>query len=314
MSRKLCFAFCTVLALLLVACAPTVDPGEEASGDGFTVAASTYPVYLFAQTVTQGAENVTVTLVVNQSVSCLHDYTLSVQDMKGLEGADLILLNGAGLEDSMADALAASGVPQLDCAARGNVAPLESSHAQHSQDAHDHAVTGEDDPHIWMDPNRAAQMIQGIAAGLSEQDPDNAALYASNAETAVQTLQAASADWQTRLAPLACREMITFHDGFAYFAEAFDFTILRAIEEESGSEASAQLLTEVARQVTEHQLPAIFTEVNGATASAQLISQETGVPIFPLNLIMSGETAGANLDTYLSAMEQNVVTLLEAYS
>lgn len=314
MSRKLCFVLCAVLALLLAACGPTAEPGEEVSGDGFTVAATTYPVYLFAQTVTQGAENVTVTLMINQSVSCLHDYTLSVQDMKVLEGADLILLNGAGLEDSMADALAASGVPQLDCAALGSVSPLESCHEHDHEHDQDHAVTSEDDPHIWMDPNRAAQLIQGMATGLSEQNPENAALYAANAQAAVETLQTAAADWKARLAPLSCREMITFHDGFAYFAEAFDFTILRAIEEESGSEASAQLLTEVARQVTEHQLPAIFTEVNGATASAQLISQETGVPVFPLNLIMSGETAGGNLDTYLSAMEQNVVTLLEAYS
>lgn len=313
MSRKLCFVLCAVLALLLAACGPTAEP-EDASGDGFTVAAATYPVYLFAQTVTQGAENVTVTLMINQSVSCLHDYTLSVQDMKVLEGADLILLNGAGLEDSMADALAASGVPQLDCAALGSVSPLESCHDHDHEHDQDHAVTNEDDPHIWMDPNRAAQLIQGMATGLSEQNPENAALYAANAQAAVETLQTAAADWKARLAPLSCREMITFHDGFAYFAEAFDFTILRAIEEESGSEASAQLLTEVARQVTEHQLPAIFTEVNGATASAQLISQETGVPVFPLNLIMSGETAGGNLDTYLSAMEQNIVTLLEAYS
>lgn len=314
MSKKLCFVVCVGLALLLAACGPTADPGEEASGEGFTVAATTYPVYLFAQTVTQGADNVTVTLMINQSVGCLHDYTLSVQDMKVLEGADLVLLNGAGLEASMADALTASGVAQLDCAALGNVSPLESCHDHDHDHDHAHAVTSEDDPHIWMDPNRAAQMLQGMAAGLSEQNPENAALYAANAQAAVETLQTAAADWQARLAPLVCREMITFHDGFAYFAEAFDLTILRAIEEESGSEASAQLLTEVARQVTEHQLPAIFTEVNGATASAQLISQETGVPVFPLNLIMSGETEGADLDTYLSAMEQNVVTLLEAYS
>ena len=78
--------------------------------------ATTYPVYLFAAEVTRGAENVTLTLMIDQPISCLHDYTLTVKDMKALERADGILLNGAGLEEAMEDALASvSDTPQIDC-------------------------------------------------------------------------------------------------------------------------------------------------------------------------------------------------------
>ena len=103
--KKLLAAAC-MLGLLLTACgAPAATETED---DGtLHVLATTYPVYLFTTAVTEGAENVEVSLLVNQPVSCLHDYTLTVTDMKAIEGADVIVMNGAGLEDFMDDALAA---------------------------------------------------------------------------------------------------------------------------------------------------------------------------------------------------------------
>ena len=118
-----------------------------------------------------------------------------------------------------------------------------------------------------MDPNRACQMIQTLADGLAQLDPDQAALYASNAQLAVDQIQQAYPVMQAALADLPCRELITFHDGFSYFADAFDLTILRAIEEEAGSEASAREVADIVAEIQTHQLPAIFTEVNGSDAT-----------------------------------------------
>ena len=80
--------------------ASRLHPGPSGSSqeEGLTVLATTYPVYLFARTVAQGVEGVTVERLNTGSVSCLHDYTLSVDDMKKIEGADVIAMNGAGLE------------------------------------------------------------------------------------------------------------------------------------------------------------------------------------------------------------------------
>jgi zinc transport system substrate-binding protein len=100
--------------------------------------------------------------------------------------------------------------------------------------------------------------------------------------------------------------MITFHDGFAYFAHAFDLTILEAVEEESGSEASAQELKHLIGLVDEHRLPAIFTEINGSVSAADIIAAETGVGIFPLDMAMTG-------DDYFKAMYHNIDTLKEAF-
>ena len=101
-----------LFGLLLSACTPAAEPGDDGT---LHILATTYPVYLFTTAVTEGAEDVEVSLLVNQPTSCLHDYTLTVSDMRAIEKADVLVMNGAGLEDFMGDALAASDAAVIDC-------------------------------------------------------------------------------------------------------------------------------------------------------------------------------------------------------
>ena len=97
--RFLKFAALLLSVLLLCACAAPVS----SSG----VAATTGPVAQFARAIAAGTD-VTVTQVIADSVSCLHDYSLSVRQMQTIENSRLVLISGAGLEDFMEDALAAA--------------------------------------------------------------------------------------------------------------------------------------------------------------------------------------------------------------
>lgn len=287
-----------LLALLLLPAGCSNAPAAATPGpDALSIAATTWPVYCFTTAVTEGAAGVLVTPVINQPISCLHDYTLSVSNMKVLEGADLLILNGAELEAFMSDALSASQAQTVDCAQGVELLSAED---------------GGQDPHIWMDPQRACTMISTIADALAQLDPEQSQLYHSNADACIVRLTDQLGVWRDQLTGLTCRELITFHDGFEYFAQAFDLTVLRSIEEEEGSEASAQEIKKLIALVTEHQLPAVFTEVNGSDATAQTISRETGAAVYTLSMVMSGE--GQGLDPYLEAMDQNIATLAEALS
>ena len=157
-------------------------------------------------------------------------------------------------------------------------------------------------------------LLENLAGGLSQLDPDHAALYATNARLAREQLTQAYDLMKTSLESLSCRELITFHDGFSYFADAFDLTILRAMEEEAGSEASAREVADIVAEIRLHQLPAIFTEVNGADATAQMIHRECGVPIFSLDLMMSDHGQDPGIAAYLAMLQTNVNTLREAYA
>ena len=287
--------------LLLTACgggtAATPAPAEE--DDTLHILATTYPVYLFTTTVTEGVEGVEVTRLIQEEISCLHDYTLTVNDMKAIEAADVIVMNGVGLEDFMADALATSDAPVIDCSE--GVALLEAM----GHEGHDHDA--EYDPHIWMDPERAAQMVWNVATVLSEVDTMNGDLYTANASAAEARLQSEVVGVED---PDILAGLITFHDGFQYFAQATGLDLLKAIEEEEGAEASAAEIKEIVGLIGDYNIPAIFTEKNGSDATAQAISRETGCAVEQLDLIMSGD--GSGIQPYLDAMNQNINTVLEA--
>lgn len=307
--KKTRFAGLLACLFLLTACSGggLSQDTDEAS---VHILATTYPVYLFTTAVAGEAEGVEISLLVNQQTSCLHDYTLTVNDMKAIERADVIVMNGVGLEDFMSDALAHSDAAVIDCSEGIELLPAQ------GHEGHDHDT--EYDPHIWMDPGRAAQMVENIGGGLAGLDTDHAETYQDGARDAAALLEAKKTELRAAVASdqpdlqLLHRELITFHDGFQYFAQAFDLTILKSIEEEEGSEASAADIKEIVTLIETYRIPAIFTEVNGSDATAQAIARETGVEVDTLDMIMSGE--GEGLDAYCSAISQNVAAVVNAMS
>lgn len=286
--------------LLLTACgggtASTPAPAED--DDTIHILATTYPVYLFTTAVTEGVEGVEVTRLIQEEISCLHDYTLTVNDMKAIEAADVIVMNGVGLEDFMSDALATSDAPVIDCS-EGVELLAALGHEGHDHDA-------EYDPHIWMDEGNVSVMLENITKALSDLDPDHVETYEANRAAA----DAALGYDAEKLSQLSGKPLITFHDGFQYFARATGLDLLKAIEEEEGAEASAAEIKQIVGLIGEYDIPAIFTEKNGSDATAQAISRETGCGVAQLDLVMSGD--GSGIQPYVDAMNQNIDTILEA--
>lgn len=264
------------------------------------IAATTLPVYEFTCRIVEGTD-LTVTRLVTESVSCLHDYSLNVRQVRAAEAAEVVVMSGAGLEDFMDDLL--MGKATVDSSA--GIDFLECTEAHDHDHDHDHGHTHEEDPHIWLSPENAKVMAANICGGLTSQYPQYSDIFAANLEGLLSDLDALQSYGETQLKDLTCREIITFHDGFAYFAEAFHLTILAAVEEESGSEASAQELKELIVLVEEHSLPAIFTETNGSPSAAEIISASTGAAVYALDMAMSG-------DSYFDIMYRNIDTIKEA--
>jgi len=269
-----------------------------ATNEQYDVAATTLPVYEFTTRLCQGA-SITVGRIVTQSVSCLHDYTLQVSQMRAIQGAQVVVQSGAGLEEFLEDAL--DGAKTVIDASEG----LSLHAGEHHTLDHDHGHVHEEDPHIWLSPENAKVMAQNICHGLTEQFPAHRDTFEENLQSLLAELDTLQAYGAQKLASLSCRELVTFHDGFSYFAESFDLTILKAVEEESGSEASAAELIALANIVNEHQLPAVFTEVNGSVAAADILAAETGVKVYTLDMAMGG-------DSYFDAMYHNIDTIWEA--
>ena len=186
-----------------------------------------------------------------------------------------------------------------------NVHSHQGEHHHEEDTLSEHTHNHETDPHIWLSPENATVMAENLAYGLAEAYPAYSDLFAQNLTELENDLQQLQEYGEMQLANLECHDLITFHDGFSYFAECFGLTILEAVEEESGSEASALEIVHLTELVYSHNLPAIFTETNGSTACAGIISRETGVPVYTLDMGMAG-------DSYFDAMYHNIDTVKEA--
>ena len=279
------------LSVLLCGCAGSAGNGR--------IAATTLPVWEFSSRLCAGTP-ITVTRLVTEQVSCLHDYSLNVRQVKAAESAETIIISGAGLEDFLDDLLVNASV--IDASEGvGLLCGEEHEDEHHHEEGHHH----EEDPHIWLSPENAQVMARNICAGLSVRYPAYKNTFEANLTVLLRDLDTLRQYGEDTLSTLICRNLITFHDGFSYFADFFDLTIVKAVEEESGSEASARELIELITLVEEQSLPAIFTEASGSTSAASIIARETGCGVFSLDMAMAG-------DSYFDAMYHNIDTIKEA--
>lgn len=291
MKKGIAFLLLVILPVFFSGCKPQTPQ----------VVATTRPVYDFTSALCDGTD-ISVGLLVTENVSCLHDYTLQVSQMQMVESAEVVILSGVGLEDFLGDVLTDVG----------NIIDSSEGCHLHGGDPHDHEDHGHahshtQDPHIWLSPENAKIMVANICAGLTKIYPQYAGTFAANWAVLTDRLDALQQYGNTQLADLGYRELITFHDGFGYFAESFDLTILEAIEEESGSEASAKELKHLITLVNSHGLPAVFTEENGSVSAAEVICAETGITSYTLSMAMGQgdyfEVMYRNIDTVKEALE-----------
>ena len=285
MKRTIILILTVAFCLMLISCG-----SYDTSAD---IAATTLPVYELTVKLCEGT-GLKVNRIITENVSCLHDYTLQPGQMKALEQAQLTVLSGAGLEEFMEDTLSSTTVD----ASQGITLLCPEHHHDHEDHAHEH------DPHIWLSPENGKIMAQNIYIALCERFPLKAEQFAENYTKVIDEFNALIAYGKKELSSLSCKELVTFHDGFAYMAQGYGLTILHTMEEESGSEASAKELIEICKDVQEHDVPAIFTEQNGSERAATIVSRETGAIIYTLDMGMS--------DGYFTALYHNINTLKEA--
>lgn len=265
------------------------------------IAATTLPVYEFTKRLCEGTD-IKVVRLVTDNVSCLHDYSLQPNQMRAIEKAQLIIISGVDLEAFLDDVLtnthrvidASVNIP-LKC----YIDPHQHDHDEENPHCNEH------DPHIWLSPSNAKMMTENIFTGLISEYPEHSAMFQKNFTQLNAEFDTLEAYATTELMQLSCRKIITFHDGFSYMADAFRLSIVRAIEEESGSEASSAELIELINTINEHGLNVIFTERSSGASAADIISAETGAQIYQLDMAMAG-------DNYFDAMYHNIDTLKEA--
>lgn len=286
------------------------------------VLCTTFPIHQIARNVAQGREGVDLQLMLPAGMGCPHDYALTPQDMRKLAQADVLVVNGLGLEEFLgAPVLAANpGLETVDSSA-GIPSLLEYAHEPHeAEEDHDHgheadhdhadhapAPLGAKNPHLFASPRLAARIALNIAAGLSTADPDGAGVYFRNAQAYADRMNALADEMVAFGQTLQNNRIVQPHGVFDYLARDAGLEIV-AVLRPHGQEPSAAEMLELVREIRAKQAGAIFTEPQYPAKVAEALARETGLPLALLDPAATGP-ANAPLEHFETVMRKNMEVL-----
>lgn len=309
------------MTLVVGVLAGCVQEGEESGGDAENGAGDALQVVVSLPVFTSLAEAVAGEHAEVESIvpagSDAHTYQPTPGDAQLVAEADLVLVNGLGLEEFLDDLIQSAGgvdAPVVELAGEMQDATIEDDSGdqdeEHADEEHDHEHP-EGNPHLWLDPGFAIRYVESIAGELSSVDPDNAGDYESNAERYIADIEAFDQRAQDEIAgiPEENRVLVTFHDAFPYFAGHFGLEIAGVVVASPGREPGAREVAELTARVQELGAPAIYVEPQFNPELAETIADEAGAEVFEIYSGAPPEGVG-----YLEMMETNVERVVEGLS
>jgi manganese/iron transport system substrate-binding protein len=234
-----------------------------------------------------------------------HVYEPVPQDSRALETADLILYNGYNLEPGLLRMIEAAGTNAQKLAVAETVPPLQLEQAGQSVP----------DPHVWGSAQNAVVMVNAIRDALIEVSPEDQALFTENADRLEAELQQLDT-WigrQIATIPANQRQLVTTHDAFQYYANAYGLTVAGTLIGISTEEQpSAQTVQKLVDDIKSMGIPTIFAETTINPQLITTVAQEAGVKLAPQKLHSDSLGApGSDGETYTQMMVANTRTIVE---
>ncbi len=280
------------------------------------VLASVLPVALFSRSIAAGCAEVESLLPANLGP---HDWQATPADLVRLSQADVLVINGLGLESQLNKLVEASGNADLRVidSSRG-VATIANPAAMpavaQAPQARQPQASAAVNPHIWLDPRRAAQQVVTIRDGLIAADPACGSRYRANAAAVLAELQHLDRDLARQFAPHAGRPLLALHAIGPYFAQRYRLRSAALVDdpEQSPSAADLERFGRLARQ-SGSAVRALVSEPQASSKAFLALAQDLGLPLVSFDPI---ETASADprlgASYYVSTMCRNGLQLLQA--
>lgn len=286
-----------------------------------------------------GGDAISVTTLVGPDGDA-HVYEPTPADASSIASADVLVVNGLDFETWLPRLVSAAGFKGVEVVASAGITPRafdEHDDDDHGADAHDHHDHddhdqghgaaghgghdhhpghhhGPDDPHAWQSLANGVIYARNIAAALAAADPENAATYEANAAGYIAALEALDAEVTAAFAaiPADRRKVVTSHDAFGYFGDAYGVEFIAPTGVSTEAEASAADVARIIDQIRHDNIAAVFVENISDTRLIEQIANETGAvvgePLF--SDALSGPDGPA--PTYLDMFRWNTEQLAGA--
>lgn len=304
------------------AASPSPSESNGAAAD-YTVIATTSVFADLAQLAL--GDNVTIETIIPAGVD-VHTFEPSPADAQKLAGADLIVMNGLGLDEWALSLLEAAGKSEEDVLelAEG----IDESNAwvylegeehdeeegeEHSEEEGEEHGHGGTDPHIWLDPKGAAIYVNRIAARVASELPERAAAIESARDAGLAEIVALDEELRVGFTAVeaSARKIVTFHDAFGYFARAYEIEIVGVAVEAPGQEPSAKEIAALIDAIKAAGVTSVFSEAQFPSKVLDQVAAETGATV--LENLYSDALGDAPANSYLGAMRANASAILASF-
>lgn len=280
------------------------------------VLCSFLPLQVFAANVINGRPGIELGVLI-PGESGPHDYQLTPGDMRKIASADLFLAVGLALE-SFLEGPIHNANPGIKVVETGRIkhliryAKMDSAAlpggrhvtgGSHKK-AHRHAMTF--NPHTWVSPLAAVEIVRNIQKALNDLDPEGATQYRVNADGYVRKLISLHKKIARKVKTFPNRKIVTFHDAFDYFSRDHGLQVVAVLEEVAGQKPSAKEMHKIVEVIKSTGAAGVFAEHQFSPALARAISQEAGVPMGCLDPVATGLFSP---DLYESVMKKNLEEL-----
>jgi manganese/iron transport system substrate-binding protein len=251
------------LLAVLVACGTGADaaPASRVTGDQLRVVTTT--TVLADLVAKAGGESVEVRSLVPQGGE-VHTFDPSPGDIGAVAEADVVFMNGLGLDEWARELVDGAGgdarIVELGEALEGVEYIEEPGEGEH----------GGANPHLWLNVDYAARYVDRIAEELGADASDYRA-----------ELDALHEEIGERMAaiPEANRRIVSFHEAFPYFAEAYGLDVVGVVVENPGQDPSAGEIAALVEAIRASGAKAVFSEAQFNPRLAETIAAEAGVPV-----------------------------------
>lgn len=283
-------------------------PASAAAETALKILTTTFPLYQITRNITAGSDRITVDLMIPAQLGCPHDYALIPRDMQKLAAADVLIINGLGMEEFLGAPVqkAHPGLKIID-SSRG-IEPIlsyrEMESDAHEQHQHDRGAN----PHLFASPRMVALLAKNIAAQLAAIDSADAKLLAANAQTYAQRMDRLADDCAALGKRLKNNRIVTQHGIFDYLAHDMGLDVVAVVQAHAGQEPSASEILRIVTMIKKQKAGAIFTEPQYPQAIGKTIAKEAGIAAATLDPGATGPEQ-APLDYYEQVMRVNLATL-----
>lgn len=292
--KKTWWLFFIIILVVIVVGFILMPKGEqkEQESSKLQIVTSFYPIYIMTANIAQGAQNIEVTNLTQNNVGCLHDYTLTTENMKRLEKANIFIENGLGLESFTTQVVQAYS----------NLKIIDSS-----QKVTNKIQEGEGfNPHIWTSLENYIKQVEEIFEKLCEYNPENAQIYRANYQSYLKQLNDLKEQYSTQLQQLNNQKAVCLNESLTYLAQELQMEVTQITTDHEESTLSAEMMKSMIEKMKQENIKIILVGAQDDLKNSQTLANETGAKIIAME---DGMTGDGNHNSYINIMKQNLEIL-----